>query len=161
MPSLHPTEAGITLALALTLAIKIAFAPQATPAAVPSQWEAPVVTFLQHQGFAVGAPLPDIDPAMLPAMKAGCSLKVTQVSPTGWHRDVLASLARPGEQVAFVFDDKVFSTQPVWKTFFDENRRRLLTYAGLHPTERPLLGVIASPGCALKELPWGEIADLG
>src|SRR5262245_56601890 len=110
------TEAAITLALALTLAVKIGFLPSVAPAKAPAEEKAPVAGFLERQGFAVGEPLPNNDPAMLPATKAGCNLRVAEVSPIGWHRDVLARLARPGEQVAFVFDGSVFPVQPVWRT---------------------------------------------
>jgi hypothetical protein len=161
MRSLHLTEAGITLALSLTLAVKIAFLPSVAPAGTAAEGKAPVVAFLEHQGFAVGEPLPNNDPAMLPAIKGGCNLRVAEVSPIGWHRDVLARLALPEEQVAFVFDGNVFSAQPVWKTFISHNWNRLLAYAGLHPPDQPVLGIIASPGCALQELPWGELASLG
>jgi len=161
MRSLHPTEAGIILALALTLAVKIAFFPSVAPAEAPAEGTAPVVAFLEQQGFAIGEPLPNTEPAMLPAAKAGCKLTVAEVSPFGWHRDVLTRLARPDEQVAFVFNGTVYSAQPVWKTFFAQNWRRLLTYAGLHPPEQPVLGIIASPGCALNELPWSDVASLG
>jgi hypothetical protein len=161
MRSLHPAEAGIALALALTLAVKIALLPSVAPAETPAEEKGPVVAFLEHQGFAVGGPLPNNDPVMLSATKAGCSLRFAEVSPIGWHRDVLARLAAPGEQVAFVYGGNVFATQPVWKTFFDHSWRRLLAYAGLHAPEQPVLGIIASPGCSLRELPWGELAGLG
>jgi hypothetical protein len=161
MRSLHPTEAGIALALALTLAVKLALLPSVAPAGTPAEGKAPVVAFLEHQGFAVGEPLPNNDPVMLPAASANCNLRIAEVSPIGWHRDILARLALPGEQVAFVFDGNVFSIQPVWKTFIDHSWRRLLGYVGLHPPERPVFGIIASPGCAVQELPWGELAGLG
>jgi hypothetical protein len=161
MRPLHPTEAGITLALALTLAVKIGFLPSVAPAETPAEGKAPVVAFLEHQGFSVGEPLPNNDPVMLPAAKANCNLRVAEVSPVGWHRDILARLALPGDQIAFVFDGNVFAAQPVWKTFIAHNWRRLLTYAGLHASEQPILGIIASPGCALQELPWGELARTG
>jgi hypothetical protein len=161
MRPLHPTEAGMTLALSLTLAIKIAFLPSAAPAGTAAEGKAPVVAFLTQQGFAVGEPLPNNDPAMRPATKGGCNLRVAEISPIGWHRDVLSRLALPDERVAFVFEGNVFSAQPVWKTFIAHNWRRLLAYAGFHRPERPVLGIIASPGCALQELPWGEFASLG
>jgi len=157
----HPTEAGIALALALTLAVKFAFAPSMASTEASIDREASVAAFLENEGFVVGAHLPNTDPPMLPAKSADCSLRIVEVSPSGWHRDVLAQLALPGEQVLFVYRGNTFPSQPIWQTFLDHNWRRLLAYAGLRPPERPVFGILASPTCALQELPWAQLAEFG
>ena len=96
---------------------------------------------------------------MVPAQRPGCSLRVSEISPFGWHRDVLAQLTRPDERLFFVFRGKSASTQPVWQTFADYNWSRLQRYVGLQPPERPVLGVIASADCGRLELPWSEVAE--
>src|SRR5262245_4196601 len=96
-------EAGIVLSLAVTLAAKIASVPSMPGAETQPARATPVAMFLERQGFTVAAPPPNVDPEMLPANKADCSLRIGEVSPLGWHRDVLAQLAGPHEQVRFAF----------------------------------------------------------
>lgn len=160
MRTRYIAEAGLALALVLTLSLKIAFGP-AVSAEMPVPAETLVAAFLERQGFAVGPLLPDIDPPMLPAQRPDCNLRVTKVSPSGWHRDVLAQLARPDEKLLFVFRGKAFPSQPVWQTFTDHYRRLLLGYAGFHSPEQQVLGILASQACALGDLPWDEVAAAG
>ena len=160
MQSPQPVKVGITLSLALTLAIKVAFAPSVAGIETPAEQAASIAGFLERQGFAVGAPLPNVDPPMLQAKRADCSLRIAEVSPLGWHRDVLAQLALPGEQGRFAFRGQLFTSQPVWRTYLDRNWRRVLEYAGLHRPARPVLGILASPACVLQDLPWGQLAEV-
>ena len=106
------TSTILALTLVLTLGAKIAFDPgRSTSDGVLQQGQ--VIAFLERQGFLVGPPLPDVGPSMVPAQRPGCSLRVSEISPFGWHRDVLAQLTRPDERLFFVFRGKSASTQPV------------------------------------------------
>jgi hypothetical protein len=152
------TSTILALTLVLTLGAKIAFDPGRSTSDGALQ-QGQVIAFLERQGFLVGPPLPDVGPSMVPAQRPGCSLRVSEISPFGWHRDVLAQLTRPDERLFFVFRGKSASTQPVWQTFADYNWSRLQRYVGLQPPERPVLGVIASADCGSLELPWSEVAE--
>jgi hypothetical protein len=156
----HISEAILALLLALTLSLKIAVGPTVASEEIATGHEASVATFLERQGFTVGALLPDISPPMLPARKSSCALRAVEVSPFGWQQAVLAELAQPGERLHFVFRGKVSTSQPTWATFFDYYRRRMLSNFGIRPPDRPVLGILASDGCDVLGLPWGEVADL-
>jgi hypothetical protein len=158
MQPLHLAE--ISFALALTLAIKIAVAPSLLATQAPGADAAPIATFLKSQGFAVGAAITNTDPPMLPAHRDDCNLRIAEISPLGWHRHVLAQLARSDERAFFVFQGELSEDQPIWRTFIDHSWRRLLAYAGLESPRRPVLGVLAPPACSLHELPWDKLAEL-
>ena len=127
----YTAKAILALTLALTLSVKIAVGPTIAGIGATTRGEAPMAAFLERHGFNVGAPLPNIDPPMIPASKAGCTYRITQVDPGGVLRDVLAQLAGPSERLFFVFRGKVFVSQPTWATFLDYKWRRLLGYVGL------------------------------
>ena len=156
----YTAKAILALTLALTLSIKIAVGPTVAGISGTTRGEAPLAAFLERQGFNVGALLPNIDPPMIPASKAGCTYRIAQVDPGGVMRDVLAQLAGPSERLFFVFRGKVFVSQPTWATFLDYKWRRLLAYVGYQPPQRPILGIIASEDCTPKNLPWGEVAEI-
>jgi hypothetical protein len=148
------------LALALTLGIKVACHAYAADTETQAAGLTPVAEVLERKGFMVDPPPPNVDPEMLAARKVDCSLRIAEVSPLGWHRDVLARLVGPHEQLRFAFRGELFANQPVWRTFIDYNWRRLLGYAGLRLPNRPVFGILASPGCDLQDLPWDKLAEL-
>ena len=157
MRSLHLAE--LSAVLIVTLAIKVAFGPSAAAVPEPDR-AAPIAAFLELQGFSLEPKPTDTEPPMLVASKAGCELRITEVSPFGWHRHVLAQLARPGESAAFIFEGAIFPSQPLWRTAVDHNWRRLLSYTGLTLPRHPVLGVLASQTCELDRLPWTRLAEL-
>ena len=113
------TSAILALTLALTLSVKMSVGPTIAAIGAPTRGKAPIEAFLERHGFNVGAPLPNFDPPMIPASKAGCTYRITQVDPGGVLRDVLAMLAGPTERLFFVFRGQVLDSQPTWATFLD------------------------------------------
>lgn len=147
----------LALALFLTLGVKMAFNPPIASVEKPL----PLAGFLEQQGFAVGALQNNTEPAMLPATRADCSLRITEISPFGWHRHVLKQLAGPNEAALFVYRGDLSDSQPLWRTVFDHNWHRLKAYLGVNSPRRPVLGILAARACSLGALPWGELAELG
>jgi hypothetical protein len=150
---------AIAVVLVATLAIKVATGPSVAAIPEPDR-EAPIGAFLARHGFALQAERTETEPPMLVADSGACEIRVTEVSPFGWHRHVLAQLARPGETTAFVFKGNVYAGQPLWRTALDHNWRRLVSYSGLTLPRHPVLGLVASDSCDLEGLPWQELADL-
>jgi hypothetical protein len=107
---------------------------------------------LRAAGFRTEAPLPDSQPALLPATRRSCSLLIAQISPLGWHRDLLERLTRPGETRHFAFRGEVGESQQVLETSLSFYRMRILRYAGLSAAEEPVWGIIASPECVAADI---------
>lgn len=149
--------AELALALFLTLGIKMAF----NPPLAGVEKSLPLAGFLEQQGFAVGLPENKTEPAMLPATRADCSLRIAEISPFGWHRHVLEQLAGSNEAALFVYRGHISDSQPLWRTVFDHNWHRLKAYLGVNSPRRPVLGILASRACSLGALPWSELAEPG
>lgn len=158
MRSVHLAQIG--LVLAVTVAVKVAFGPSMAAAVNNADRDAPVADFLTRQGFALEPSPVHTEPVMLIASRADCELRITEVSPFGWHRHVIAQLARPGEQSAFVYNGSIFRAQPIWRTAISHNLRRLVAYAGISMPRNPVLGLVASQKCQIDQLPWAELAKL-
>ncbi|MBX6742124.1 MAG: hypothetical protein QJR07_15530 [Acetobacteraceae bacterium] len=115
--------------------------------------------FLGRQGFQVheeGRP----DSPFVQAATADCHLLVMLAAPEGWHRDIIRRLALPQDQVFFVFDAVVYQDQPEWLPWAHHYWRVLNFYIGRKLPARPLLGIVASPACDLRDMPWREITAL-
>jgi hypothetical protein len=155
-------EALLALLLILSLSLKV-------PGSISLQTDTDaarnvadrVADFLKRHEFqAVEKNTSDEDLFLLSAVAGECHMLVALLSPLGWHRDVIRKLVSPGDQLLFVFDGMIYPTQPVLRTRFDDYWRRFLRYAGGSPPLRPVLGIVGSPGCALAEMRWSELASL-
>ena len=154
-------EALLALLLILSLSLKV-------PGSISLQADADtarnvayrVTDFLKRHEFQAAENASDEDLFLLSAVGGECRVLVALLSPLGWHRDVIRKLVSPGDQLLFVFDGMIYPTQPVLRTRFDDYWRRFLRYAGRSPPLRPVLGIVGSPGCALAELRWSELASL-
>jgi hypothetical protein len=89
-----------------------------------------------------------------------CRLLVALVAPQGWHRDIVRQLASQYDQVFFVFGGVVYQDQPTRLTLMHQYWRTLNIFAGRKLPIRPVLGIVASPACNLRDMPWQELAKL-
>jgi hypothetical protein len=154
----HPFEVAFGAALALTLTIKMLTG--ATAGNEPP--EHAVEQVLEHQGFVIGKPQPGTEPQLIPAVRGDCTLRFTDISALGWHRDVLARLTKPDEVLYFVVGGRIFDEQPRWRTFVKYVTHRAAAYSGLNvgaPT--PVLGVLAVRVCGRDAVDWQAIAGVG
>jgi hypothetical protein len=115
-----------------------------------------LVAFLNRQGFSVESTNHWPESPFVSAIAADCRLIALVAAPGGWHRDILGQLASGKDQVLFVYRATVYRDQPVWLTLTDHYWRLLNRYAGRKLPIQPVLGIIASPTCNLREMPWAE-----
>ena len=154
-------EALLALLLILSLSLKV-------PGSISLQTDADTATkvavrvtdFLKRHEFQAAENAPNEDLFLLSAVAGECRVLVALLSPLGWHREVIRKLVSRGDQLLFVYDGMIYSTQPVLRTRFDDYWRRFLRYACGSPPLRPVLGIVGSPGCALAEMRWSELASL-
>lgn len=95
-----------------------------------------------------------------PGVAGDCHLLVINATPEGWVRDAVRQLASRNDEVFFVFDGTVYQDQPTWHTRMHYYWRQLNRFTGRAIPARPVLGIVASPGCDLRDMPWREIAEL-
>ncbi len=119
-----------------------------------------IINFLDHRGFQVDQPERQLEAALVPAAAGNCRLLVVLAAPQGWHRDVIRRFASPQDQVFFVFDAAVSQDQPMWFPWLHYYWRMLNSDFGRRLPVRPVLGIVASSTCDLRNMPWQELAEL-
>jgi hypothetical protein len=121
--------------------------------------ESSIAALLNRYGFLVEAGEARSDPPLVLAAAANCHLLVMLAAPEGWHRDIPYRLASPQDQVFFVFDGVVYRNQPIWRTTLRSYWLKLSLRLGVAVPSQPVLGIVASPGCALGNVRWGELGN--
>lgn len=119
-----------------------------------------IAEFLGRHGFEVGKAGDPLNVPFVPAAAGDCHLLAVLAAPEGWHRDITRRLASPQDQVFFVFDAMVYQDQPEWLPWVHHYWRVANFYIGRKLPDRPILGIVASPACDLRDMPWQEIAEL-
>ncbi|HJS84356.1 MAG TPA: hypothetical protein VJ779_02735 [Acetobacteraceae bacterium] len=151
----------VALLLVVSVGIKLTIRSQPSHGAVPAT-ESPatgaVAAFLDRHGFRVNEADSRPESPVVFADAGTCRLLAVLAAPEGWHRELVRRLASPDDQVFFVFDGTVYPNQPVWRTWIHHIWGELNRYIGLTPSSRPVVGVIASPSCDLRNMPWRELA---
>ena len=94
------------------------------------------------------------------AESGGCRLLTVIAAPQGWHRDIIRRSASPGDVILFAFNGATYQDQPTWLTWVHHYWRVLNSHVGRRLATRPVLGVVASPTCDLRDMPWRELAEL-
>lgn len=153
-------EICLATALVLTLAVKVATGFTRNNDTTEAQWQSQVGIALADIGFEVAGYLQDRDPPLLSVHKAGCAMLIANVSPLGWHRDVLSKIVRSNEQLFFVYQGTIFQVQPVWRTSAHYHWDRLRSYVGLADRDELVLGIIAARSCGAMELNWSMVDKL-
>jgi|tagenome__1003787_1003787.scaffolds.fasta_scaffold20850676_1 hypothetical protein len=151
------------LLLALSVGIKIIAGNQSVHSesqTVRSTAKDEIATFLNDHGFQVGEVEADPDFPFVTATAGDCRVLAVLAAPQGWHRDIVHRLALPHDQGFFVFGGVVYQDQPTWLTRMHEYWRVLNNFAGRKLPVRPVLGIVASPACDLRDIPWRELAEL-
>jgi hypothetical protein len=145
--------------LVASVALKLGIGHLAAPDAQPGT-RAAVSALLERQGLTVRGVETDLDLTLIRADRApACQMTVALMAPQGWHGGVIASLAGDTAPV-FVFGGAVYDTQPALRARARLYWTLLLRQLGVRAAFHPLLGVIATPGCDARALPWGEVAAI-
>jgi hypothetical protein len=119
--------------------------------------EGAVVRFLVQNHFSiVRAGNATFEMEVIEATAGLCRLQVVLSASRGWHRDLIRTMMKPGEQTFVVFGGKIYPDQPMLLTITDFLWYKLLTKLGIgaHPT--PVVTVMAEPNCGADRLAWNE-----
>jgi hypothetical protein len=163
--AVSPTlKAAFVLLLALSVGGKIVIAGRSQPGGGrtgPSAAEAEAVgAFFARHGFQDTEVSGTEDLPSVRAAAGECKLLAILVGPDGYQRSIVRHLAAPGDRVLFVFNAVVYPDQPTWRTWTHFHWRVLNARVGRALPDRPALGIVASPTCDLRGLPWSEVAEL-
>lgn len=132
-----------------------------TWSATDSAGKGEISAFFTRHGFQVGKDANDGGyPFMLPAVAGDCRLLAVYVAPQGLQRDVVRRLVAPHDTAFFIFRGVVYDDQPVWATRMYHYWRRINNYLGQMIPAKPVIGIVASPACDLRDMPWAELAEL-
>lgn len=127
----------------------------------PAPLTAEMTDFLQRQGFTLTGTDTNLDLVLIHARRPpGCLLTLALMAPQGWHGGVVRSLLAPGEELFFVFDGAVYAEQPVMRSRFRLYWTLVLRRLGIDAALHPLFGVVATPVCAARDLPWNTAPPL-
>jgi hypothetical protein len=90
------------------------------------------------------------------AYRGECRLFVVELSSKGWTRELIRTFAESSDRLFIVLQGSVYEYDSTWRTAANDVYFRVLRKLGLaRPT--PILGVAASPICAVERLPWNEL----
>lgn len=149
------------LLLALSVGSKVGVGSQSLRSeeqATQDKERGQITAFLDRRGFQVDQPESQLEAELVPAAAGNCRLLVVLAAPQGWHRDVVRRFASPHDHVFFVFDATVYQDQPMWLPWFHYYWRMLNSDFGRRLPPRPVLGIVASSTCDLRNMPWQELA---
>jgi len=151
------------LLLILSVGGKIAVghqSPRGAEGTIERTTKVEIAAFLNHQGFRVDSSIDQPESPFVSAVAADCHLIAMLAAPQGWNRSILRLLAKGQDQILFVYSSTIYQDQPVWLTWTDHYWRLLNRYAGRKLPAQPVLGVVASSTCNLRDMPWRELPDL-
>ena len=117
-----------------------------------------VVRFLARNHFTVvSARNVTFGMQIVEATAGLCQLRVVLSASRGWHRDLIRSMAKPGERIFVVFRGKIYPEQPMLLTVSDFLWYKLLTKIGVGAAATPVMTVMEEPNCGADRLAWNEI----
>lgn len=156
-------KGAFALLLALSIGGKIIAADRSLQGAGPPEADAAlgeIAAFFDRHGFRVSEVGGEPDLPSVRATAGGCELLAVLAAPEGFHRDIIRRSASEQDRVFFVFDAVAYPDQPMLLTWTHHQWRVLNLRVGRRLPVRPTLGVVASPACDLRGLPWQDIAEL-
>jgi hypothetical protein len=138
-------RAAFLAVLIVTVGVKVSSAGRRL-SEPPPQPEKPYVDLLEKHGFDVTL-RSDTNPSLVRAVAGTCRLSAAIVSPAGWDRAVIRSLARDGDRTYFVFSGTVYPAQPLLRTSLHYYWWRAQRSFGIDAGLAPVLALIVSPAC--------------
>ncbi|MET4700328.1 hypothetical protein ABIE65_003368 [Constrictibacter sp. MBR-5] len=149
-------EAALLLLLCIGLSLKILLPSKPPPYPVPIVSET-FAAFLQSRGFTVIPSASLADLGAVRAISGPCELLALNVVPQGWQRDVVRSQAEPEDTILFIFDGTAYAEQPVLLTWVAHYHARLTHSLHMNGVLRPVIAIVASPGCDLTGMNWPKM----
>lgn len=158
MKSSHALKYLVLLVLlSLTLAWKVI--ARAIPDEQPADRsiQVRVAEFLVQQHFSVsileGA---EQGKPAITASSGSCRILVIRSPALGWDRDLIRRYAEAEDQIFVVFQGRIYSDQPNFRTALDALWSRFLRELGFRTWPSPVLAVVARMGCEADRLPWDK-----
>jgi hypothetical protein len=119
-----------------------------------------MVRFLRYQGFDIVITGGTMDSMpVIQATSSSCRVLVTKVAPDGSNENLVRDLATATDRVFIVFRGEVYAQQPVLLTVTNYLWSRSLRKLGLVRRITPVIAVVASTSCNIKQLPWGAFTS--
>lgn len=144
--------------LSLTLAWKVV--ARATPDEQPTDRgiQVRLAEFLVRQHFNVSIleRAEEGKPAIT-ASSGSCRILVIKSPALGWDRDLVRRYANVEDQVFVVFQGRIYSDQPTFRTALDALWSRFLRELGFRTWPSPVFAVVARKDCEADRLPWDKL----
>ena len=98
-----------------------------------------------------------MDLRLLEASSAACRMQVARVSLLGWHRHILQRMTSSDLELSYLFGGILYPVQPIWSTRLEHYRQQILRHLRIVWPTRTLFGIIADPGCNVRNIPWQDL----
>lgn len=153
-------RASVILAVLLVASLAgKGYALRSSEAIVAGADGAEMAAFLAHKGMAVTVADANTAPIWFTGSKDTCQVRIADVSPQGWARNIVAQEGA-SEEVRYAFAGKFHADQPVLQTTLAEYGNRLLRYLGLMVPRPIVRAVLISNGCPPGTITPGDAAAL-
>lgn len=118
-----------------------------------------IVALLENNHFAVQLAPPNTDPQWITGTRDGCRIKIANVSPQGWHRNIV-SWAAKDKTLVYSAGGALAAQQPLVGPLAQHYLNRLKRYAGLDAPAVRVRAVLMDQGCGANPIPDAELAAL-
>lgn len=118
-----------------------------------------IVGLLEHNGFAVQPSAPNADPQWITGTRDGCRVQIANVSPQGWHRNIVEWAARD-RTLVYSASGALEPRQPLVGPMAHHYLNRLKRYAGIDAPAVRVRAVLLDKGCMPGAIPDQELAAL-
>ncbi|MCB8818942.1 hypothetical protein [Microvirga rosea] len=116
-----------------------------------------IASLLERHGYRADLVAPPDDMAWVVGHLRDCTVRVSEVSPQGWHQSLITQIAEDN-RLYYTFDGASYPGQPILRTRFYHYWGKLKRSFGLDVQKKPVLAVIATPTC--EALPLAELSAL-
>lgn len=149
-------EGALLLLLCIGLSFKLLLPTKPPPYPAPIVSEA-FAAFLQSRNFTVVPSTWSVEHDAVRAVYGTCELLALNVVPQGWERNIVRSQAGPDDTILFIFDGTAYADQPVLLTWIAHYQARLMHSLHMTGVLRPVVAIVASPGCDLAGMNWPKM----
>jgi hypothetical protein len=147
---------ALLLVLALTggASLKIAAARTRAPEV---DHRGAISQFLKQNGYTLTDSGDEVGSAKIRAVAdLDCQVEVVQARTQGWDQHAIRHASGPDDNFFVVFQGTTYDRYPTWLIMSHRYWDRARRHVGFAEPARPVLAVIASPTCSIRDLPWQE-----
>lgn len=110
--------------------------------------------FLIRSGFQIDREGGGEQFPILSVSRGDCHLAAANMSPQGVHEALLRQLAGKDFQYRVIFQGKIYTRQPRWRSYAYDFWRKTAGLYGVHVPIAPVTGLVATPSCRLEGFDW-------